>query len=275
MRQYLNNPAVVIPLSLVAILWGTYSYGLIDWLSSKFLDSADLVLAQSKLSKPSDKLDCLSADTMKALSRDSWLISNWIRESSIKNEPFIADYYFDNDVPPPPPPPVSADKNTVIVDQQTFEAAIATKLGLDGKGFFVVFENVLNLPIRKRVGDTIYLVGNGPLKIPTIGIAERSRTADERKEAIELACSKMKLQGVGTQASVSGVGEGLSGESDSKNIAFIQIEGTKLEIYRQGDLVYRDPSIGLDKIIKGELFDSVVLVDAEQNEYILRTSNLQ
>ena len=31
----------------------------------------------------------------------------------------------------------------------------------------------------------------------------------------------------------------------------------------------------VDKIIKGELFDSVVLVDADQNEYILKTSDLQ
>ena len=85
MRQYLNNPAVVIPLTLIAFLWGAYSYGLIDWASSKFFKSPDLVLVQGSPSNLSDKKNSLSVDMMRALSRESWLISNWMRESKTEN----------------------------------------------------------------------------------------------------------------------------------------------------------------------------------------------
>ena len=275
MRQHLNNPFVVIPLALIAFLWGAYSYGLVDWFSAKFLDNSDQVLVQTDSSYPPDKINRLSIETMRVMLRDSWLISNWIRESLAKNEPFVADYNFDK----LPPSIIQLDEEevekTVIVDQQSFEAAIATKLGLDGSGYFVEFENVLNLPVRKRVGDTIYLLESGALQIPTFGIADRSRTAEEQRQAIESALSKMKLQGVGTQGAISELGENKASENNTKNTAFIQVEGAKMEIYRQGELVHRNPNLGLDKIIKGKSFDQVILVDADLNEYSLKSSDLE
>ena len=275
MRQHLNNPFVVIPLTLIAFLWGAYSYGLVDWVSAKFLDNSDQVLFQNDSSYLPDKKNRLSADTMRALSRDSWLIANWIRESLTKSEPFVADYNFDK----LPPSIINIDveeaEKTVILDQQSFEAAIATKLGLDGSGYFVEFENVLNLPVRKRVGDTIYLLESGALQIPTFGIAERSRTAEEQRKAIESALLKMKLQGVGTQGAISELGDNKASENNTKNIAFIQIEGAKMEIYKQGELVHRNPNLGLDKIVKGKSFDQVILVDADLNEYPLKSSDLE
>lgn len=275
MRQHLNNPFVVIPLALIAFFWGAYSYGLFNWVSDKFLDDSGQVYVQKNLSDLPDKMNRLSVETMRALSRDSWLVSNWIRESLAKNEPFVADYNFDK----LPPSIINIDveeaEKTVILDQQSFETAIATKLGLDGSGYFVEFENVLNLPVRKRVGDIIYLLESGALQIPTFGIAESSRTSEEQRQAIESALSKMKLQGVGTQGEISETSENKAGENNTKNTAFIQVEGAKMEIYKQGELVHRNPNLGLDKIIKGESFDQVTLVDADLNEYSLKSSDLE
>ena len=275
MRQHLNNPFVVIPLALIAFFWGAYSYGLIDWISTKFLDNSDQALAQTDTSYVPNKTNLVSVDTIRAMSRDSWLISTWVRESIVKNEPFVADYNFDK----LPPSIINIDveeaEKTVILDQQSFEAAIATKLGLDGSGYFVEFENVLNLPVRKRVGDTIYLLESGALQIPTFGIAERSRTAEEQRKAIESALLKMKLQGVGTQGEVSALSDSKASENNTKNTAFIQVEGAKMEIYKQGELVHQNPNLGLDKIIKGKSFDQVILVDADLNEYSLRSSDLE
>ena len=275
MRQHLNNPIVVIPLALIALFWGAYNYGLVNWFSAKFLNNSAQVLFQNDLSYLPDKTNHLSVETMRALSRDSWLITYWNRESFVKSEPFVSDYNFNK----LPPSIINIDveeaEETVILDQQSFEAAIATKLGLDGNGYFVVFENVINLPVRKRVGDTIYLLESGPLQIPTFGIAERSRTAEEQRHAIESALFKMKLQGVGTQETASEIGENKASENYIKNIAFIQVKGADMEIYRQGELVHRNPNLGLDKIIKGESFDQVILVDADLNEYSLKSSNLE
>ena len=275
MRQHLNNPIVVIPLALIAFLWGAYSYGLVDWVSTKFLDNSAQALFQNGSSNLPDKTNQLSVKTMRTLSRDSWLISSWNRESFVKSEPFVSDYNFDK----LPPAIINIDveeaEKTVILDQQSFEAAIATKLGLDGNGYFVEFENVLNLPVRKRVGDTIYLLESGALQIPTFGIAERSRPAEEQRLAIKSALSKMKLQGVGTQGAISELGENKASENNTKNTAFIQVEGAKMEIYRQGELVHRNPNLGLDKIIKGKSFDQVILVDADLNEYSLKSSDLE
>lgn len=276
MRRHLNNPWIIIPIATMAFAWVAQSYGLFAWVSSKFSDASVTASVEKEPSYEYSESTNLSTITMRVLSRENWLRSNWIRENSFSGDPFVANYDFGKKLIPEF---IDVDEveveETVIIDQQTFEAAIASKLGLDGDGFFVVFENVLNLPVRKRVGDTIYLLGNGALEIPTFGIAERFRTAEERLEAIELALSKMKLQGVGTQASVPELGESPAGENDSKNIAFIQVEGAEMEIYKQGELVHRDPSLGLDKIIKGESFDSVVLVDAVQNEYTLKTFDLE
>ena len=276
MRKYLNNPKVVLPLALVVFLYVAYSYGLLDQTLSNFSNKSKKVSVSIESYEAPDNSYNLSIRTLRSLSPEKWLKSNWKRRNSLGGDPFVATYDFSEkkelvsefiDV-------VDNAEETVIVDQQTFEAAIASKLGLDGKGYFVVFENVLNLPVRKRVGDTIYLVENGALKIPTFGIAERARTAEEKKEAIELALAKMNLQGVGIEPIDSERVDNAASQSNTKNIAFIQVEGNEMEIYEQGDLVHRNPSLGLDKIVKGESVDRVELVDAELNIYILTSSDL-
>ena len=277
MRKYLNNPKVVFPVALISFLYVVYSYGLLDQALSNFPNKPKKVSVEIESYKVPDKLPNHSIKTLRSLSPEKWLKSNWKQGNLLYGDPFVATYDFSekNELVSEFIDVVDNAEETVIIDQQTFEAAIASKLGLDGKGFFVIFENVLNLPVRKRVGDTIYLVENGPLKIPTLGIAERNRTAEEKKGAIELALAKMNLQGVGTESIDPELVENAASQSNAKNIAFIQVDGTEIEIYQQGDLVHRNPSLGLDKIIKGELSDSVVLVDAAQNEYTLKTSDLQ
>ncbi len=273
MRQLLNNPRVIIPLAMIAFACAAHSFGLFAWLFSKFSDSSGATFIQTETSSESSESTNTSTITMRALSRNNWLTSNWSRDNLLSSDPFVANYDFGKKIIPDYIE-VNKVEETVIINQETFEAAIATKLGLDGDGFFVEFENVLNLPVRKRVGDTIYLVENGALKIPTFGIAESSRTAEEQRQAIESALSKMKLQGVGTQGATSETVENKASENNTKNTAFIQVEGAKTEIYKQGELVHRNPNLGLDRIIKGKSFDQVILVDADLNEFSLKSSDL-
>jgi hypothetical protein len=156
----------------------------------------------------------------------------------------------------------------VIVDKETFDAALVSTLGLDQKGYFVVFENVLNQPIRKRVGDVIYLEGSGPLMIPTFGIAEARRTSEEIRVLAESMLANFRLLGVGAEEVAE---EESSFSENSMNIAFIQLADGRTGIFKQGDLVARDPHLGLDQVIKGVGEDTVVLVDQYANKYSLRS----
>ena len=67
MRQYLNKPAIVVPLSLIALVWGAFSYGLLDWVSAKFFSDPDTALVQAKSSVLLDNRNSISADTIRVL----------------------------------------------------------------------------------------------------------------------------------------------------------------------------------------------------------------
>ena len=45
MRKYLNNPRIVIPLALFAVLWVCHSYGLLDQLLPDFSDQPQSLTA--------------------------------------------------------------------------------------------------------------------------------------------------------------------------------------------------------------------------------------
>lgn len=276
MRRHLNNPAIVLPLALLALAWAAYSYGLVDFVWGKLFAKAESMDSREEHVEPSSAAASeRSALALQGLIRGPWLSANWVRESAIRKEPFVAEYSFEKkQLPAPALPGIEELEKRVVVDRETFEAIISSKLGLDRDGFFVVFENVLNLPVRKRVGDEVYLQDVGPLKIPTFGIAEQSRSLEEHQRAIQATLQKMKLQGVGTESSRAEEDGTLAAENDAKNIAFIEVSGSSIEIYRQGELVHRNPSLGLDRISKGDRVDRVVLVDIYQNEYELRAKGM-
>lgn len=274
MRAYLNNPKIVIPLTLVALFWGGYRYGFFDFLASKLFNRPVVTSSSLEPVSPPDESDEGSALMMRRLMGDRWLTSNWIRESMIKNEPFVADYDFNREsIPKMTEMELSEEK--VVVDRETFEATITSDLGLDRDGFFAVFDNVLNMPVRKRVGDEIYLEDGRVVYIPTFGIAESPRTPEEQRVKVEAVLREMQLKGVSAEnPEADGDGSTSPGNS-TQNSALIEVAGQTREFYRQGDLVYRNPSLGLDQIHEGADYDWVILVDAAKNEYELRTKEIK
>jgi hypothetical protein len=271
MRKFLNNPAVVLPLACIALLWVGYSYGLTNHLLRNF--GGQTTQETTRTARKTGPLDSStrSEKAMVNLIAERWLVSGWVRSTVAKNEPFVADSFQTKaELPAEIAAPEIEEEKTVIVDRETFQAALVSKLGLDKEGFFVVFENVLNQPVRKRVGDLIYIEDSGPLVIPTFGIAEKKRSAEEIQVYVESIVKNFKLLGVGTEEAANA--ESSHSES-SMNIAFIELTDGRTEIFKQGDLVLRDPHLGLDKVIKGIKEDSVVLVDQYSNEYSLKSGS--
>lgn len=264
MRKLLNNPVIVIPLACFALLWLLHSYGLTQYLLKQFVGQTKRVDAVPFVQNNKANASTKSENAMGALVADRWLISSWARTSIAKNEPFVANgLQLKSELPDALE---IEDEEMVIVDKETFDAALVSTLGLDQKGYFVVFENVLNQPIRKRVGDVIYLEGSGPLMIPTFGIAEARRTSEEIRVLAESMLANFSLLGVGAEEVAD---EESSFSENSMNIAFIQLADGKTGIFKQGDLVARDPHLGLDQVIKGVGEDTVVLVDQYANKYSL------
>ncbi|MGB0409851.1 MAG: hypothetical protein ACPGIC_07645 [Opitutales bacterium] len=268
MRKWLNNPVVVLPLALLALLWVAYSYGLFDYLLGRFVGQPKAQAAiVTRL--PEESASVSKGElAMKSLISEPWLITNWVRASVVKNEPFVANGFI-TDPELPMPIPVENAEEVVIIDQQTFEAALVSSLGLDRYGYFVTFENILNLPVRKRVGDEIYLKESGALIIPTFGIAETRRSPEQLRALAGAIVAELRLLGVGTDEANDDMADA---SDNSKNIAFIQGSRGQMGIFKQGQLVSRDPNLGLDKIFKGEGLDRVILVDQYANEYELKSA---
>lgn len=268
MRKLLNNPVIVIPLACFALLWLLHNYGLTQYLLKQFVGQTRRVDAAPFVQNNKANASTKSEKAMGTLVADRWLISSWARTSIAKNEPFVANgLQKKSELPDTLEIEIEIeDEEMVVVDKETFDAALVSTLGLDQKGYFVVFENVLNQPVRKRVGDVIYLEGSGPLMIPTFGIAEARRTSEEIRVLAESMLANFSLLGVGAEEVAE---EESSFSENSMNIAFIQLADGKTGIFKQGDLVARDPHLGLDQVIKGVGEDTVVLVDQYANKYSL------
>ena len=266
MRKLLNNPAFVLPLACIALLWVAHSYGLSDFLLKQFFGQASrgntLPFEQKNKSNVSTK----SEKAIVTLIADRWLISSWSRATLAKNEPFVANGLQSEFELPTIIVTEVKDEEMVIVDKETFDTALVSTLGLDQKGFFVVFENVLNQPIRKRVGDVIYLKEGGSLMIPTFGIAQKHLKLEQLRAIAREYVEGLKLLGVGT-SNISGVDD--VEEEDSRNIAIIQEASGVQKIFKQGDFVCRNPYLGLDQIGKSAEGDFIVLVDHFGTEYKL------
>jgi hypothetical protein len=237
-----------------------------DFLLKQFFGQASqgntLPFEQKNKSNASTK----SEKAMETLTADRWLISAWVRASVAKNEPFVANGLQSEVELPTITVPEIKDEEMVIVDKETFDAALVSTLGLDQEGYFVVFENVLNQPIRKRVGDVIYLQGSGPLMIPTFGIAETRRSPEEFKAQAASIIAGFKLLGVGTENVQD---SGVASSQNTNNIAFIEDTKGNMGIFKQGQLVHRNPNLGLDQIFKDADRDRVILIDPFGSEYEL------
>ena len=272
MRQYLNNPRIVLPVALLASVWFSYSYGLFDSLVSKITNTSDSGISTVSNYEKEEIEMSPSARIMQGLSRDLWLSRNWQKYSSLKNEPFVATYNFDKSRLPVIARDTEVEveevpETVVIIDFEKLESYIAEQLGLDDIGFFVRFENVLNLPVRKRPGDLLHSSDGRVLELGNIAIAETNRSDEEHALAVQNKIAELRLNGsINTNFDNKIIDKDSKKNSGREESAIIDGGIRPSGIYAQGELITKDPVIGLD-----EAHDSyVILVDSRGSTYELK-----
>lgn len=259
MRQHLNNPVVVVPLALLACIWGAHSYGLLSLIGSKLFKPAESVIASGPLSSREDMVDAQSVRMMRSLRRDAWLNSNWIRESAIKNEPFVANYNFDKEALREPLP--LPEEVPVTVEREGLDDYIAEHLGLDQDGFFVRFGAVW-----KREGDTIYTTDGRDLVLGKFAIAEEVRSETAHRIRVLEVLEGLQLQGVVSDSVSPAESDQNSPDASRREMSAVIIGGIEESgIYQLGDLVYRNPALGLATVGK----DQIEIVDRYGNTHTL------
>ena len=272
MRKHLNNPRIVLPIALLASIWVSYSYGLLDNLVYKLSNISDSGVSEVSNYKKESIEVSPSARIMQGLLRDQWLSRNWTKYSTLKNEPFVATYNFDKSGLPE----IATDTVTeveevpetvVIIDFEKLESYIAEQLGLDEIGFFVRFENVLNLPVRKRPGDLLHSSDGRVLELGNIAIAETNRSDEEHALAVQKKIAELRLNGsINTNFDDKIIDEDSKKNTGREESAIIDGGIRPSGIYAQGELITKDPVIGLD-----EAHDSyVILVDSRGSTYELK-----
>ena len=295
MRKYLNNPRIVIPLALFAVLWVCHSYGLLDQLLPNFSNQPQSLAATQVAVEKEVLVLTPSGRVMQGLVRDQWLLRSWSKSSAIKSEPFVANFSFaKNELPEG----ISATEvveevveEVVVIDPVTLDQYIVEHLGLDEMGFFVRFGS-----INKRQGDLLHTTDGRELVLGSIALAEERRTDAEHAATVALRLSQMQLRAVIKNAlsevilgpsvaedvalttelaelSVAKVSklEGTFREGDTVNAESINrfdenqtsasavISGGQFErqIYRLGEFVQKNPALGLAEVHE----DHVQLVD--------------
>lgn len=272
MRQHLNNPRIVLPIALLASLWVSYSYGLFDSLVSKITNISDSTIStESNFEKEAMDMSA-SARIMQGLLRDQWLSRNWTKYSTLKNEPFVATYNFDKSGLPEIATDTEVEveevpETVVIIDFEKLESYIAEQLGLDEIGFFVRFENVFNLPVRKRPGDLLHSTDGRVLELGNIAIAETNRSDEEHAIAVQKKLAELQLNGsINTNIDKKIIDKDSKKNTGREESAIIDGGIRPSGIYAQGELITKDPVIGLD-----EAHDSyVILVDSRGSTYELK-----
>ena len=272
MRKHLNNPRIVLPIALLASIWVSYSYGLLDNLVYKLSNISDSGVSEVSNYKKESIEVSPSARIMQGLLRDQWLSRNWTKYSTLKNEPFVATYNFDKSgLPEIATDTVSeveeVPETVVIIDFEKLESYIAEQLGLDEIGFFVRFENVLNLPVRKRPGDLLHSSDGRVLELGNIAIAETNRSDEEHALAVQKKIAELRLNGsINTNFDDKIIDEDSKKNTGREESAIIDGGIRPSGIYAQGELITKDPVIGLD-----EAHDSyVILVDSRGSTYELK-----
>ena len=141
------------------------------------------------------------------------------------------------------------------------------QLGLDEIGFFVRFENVLNLPVRKRPGDLLHSSDGRVLELGNIAIAETNRSDEEHALAVQKKIAELRLNGsINTNFDDKIIDKDSKKNTGREESAIIDGGIRPSGIYAQGELITKDPVIGLD-----EAHDSyVILVDSQGSIYELK-----
>ena len=288
MRKLLNNPKVILPLAVIALLWVLVSYGVISPKDLDLFNSGSSATPTFSVARESPE-PSESDRAVESLIKEQWLPRSWQKYSVIKHEPFVADFVFDElEELIPIGEPEQELEVVLLLEPETVEeldSYIVEHLGLDENGFFVRFGS-----IRKREGDILRATDGRELVLGSIALAEERRTDAEHDATVALHLIRMQLQAVIKNTPVEIISTASSTKEDAallppslpgdnsfekeepvvdadsvyrfdenQTTASAVISGGQLErqIYRLGEFVQKNPALGLAEVHE----DYVQLVD--------------
>ena len=228
MRKLLNNPRVVLPMAILALLWVLVSYGMITPLELDLFNSRGSSTKQFSITRKNPEVS-VSDRAVESLIKEQWLPRSWQRYSVIQHEPFVADYIFEEVAELEPINVVGVEPENIPVPKTAEELAtyIVENLGLDEDGFFVRFGSH-----RIRVGEML-----GSQMISQISVPGPREVA---ADSIQFYTSQLRLEATST-------------ESSPKSAQISE------SYYLEGDLVSRSPVLALYRVFTG----NVELIDRE------------
>ena len=140
MRKLLNNPRVVLPMAILALLWVLVSYGVITPFELDLFNSRGSSTKQFSITRKNPEVS-VSDRAVESLIKEQWLPRSWQRYSVIQHEPFVADYIFEEVAELEPINVVGVEPENIPVPKTAEELAtyIVENLGLDEECFFVRF----------------------------------------------------------------------------------------------------------------------------------------
>ena len=94
MRKLLNNPKVILPLAVIALLWVLVSYGVISPKDFDLFNSGRSTTTTFSVARKNPE-QSESGRAVESLIKEQWLPRSWQKYSVIKHEPFVADFVFD------------------------------------------------------------------------------------------------------------------------------------------------------------------------------------
>lgn len=192
MRKLLNNPRLVIPLAIFALLWVLVNYGVIAPIDLDIFNSGRS--ASDTFHVARKNLEVSESDrAVESLIKEQWLPRRWQKYSVIQHEPFVADFVFDKVEELKPIDVIDRELEPLTIPKtaEELESYIVEHLGLDENGFFVRFGR-----IRKREGDMLRTIDGRELVLGSIALAEERRTEAEHDATIALHLSRMQVQAV-------------------------------------------------------------------------------
>lgn len=228
MRKLLNNPRVVLPMAILALLWVLVSYGVITPLELDLFNSQGSSTKQFSITRKNPEVS-VSDRAVESLIKEQWLPRSWQRYSVIQHEPFVADYIFEEVAELEPINAVGVEPENIPVPKTAEELAtyIVENLGLDEEGFFVRFGSR-----RIRVGEML-----GSQMISQISVPGPREVA---ADSIQFYTSQLRLEATST-------------ESSPKSAQISE------SYYLEGDLVSKSPVLALYRVFTG----NVELIDRE------------